>query len=145
MKNRFQTYIFKNMEPFTWLTPEEVDKFKKKTISRDGNVKLAATQKRANQRYFFHEDKLIVDFIAKKNAYKKVGGNKLWMEMADKKVARDRSWQSMKLRSYREVGFIIVKVSKKSQKKVLKKVLNILSTFLSTQKSAQKSSFVEYC
>ena len=106
-----------------------MEKFKEKAISKDGNVKLAATQKRANQRYFFHEDKLIVDFIAKKNAYKKVGGNKLWMEMADKKVARDRSWQSMKLRSYREVGFIIVKVSKKFSKKFSKKYSKKYSTF----------------
>ena len=62
-----------------------MEKFKEKAISKDGNVKLAATQKRANQRYSFHEDKLFVDFIAEKIAYKK-----LWKDMADKNVGGDR-------------------------------------------------------
>ena len=78
---------------------------------RDADIQIVAGQSRANQRYSPAEDKMILNYIARKNAYHKVGGVQLWKKMKKEKVVGDRTWHSMRKRFYRT---LIKNIEKKS-------------------------------
>ena len=108
MMYRFQDQIIKDIASYG-LSEEQVSFFRNKTIIKDADGQIAAGPSRANQRYSPTEDKMILHYIAKKNAYNKVRGDKLWKKM--KNVVGDRSWISMKRRFSR---VLIKNIEKKS-------------------------------
>ena len=104
LKERFRKDIMKDIHSYD-LTSEQVSFFKNKTVVEDADAdvkdQIAAGQKRANQRYSTCEDKMILEYIASKEAYNKVGGDPLWKTMEKKKVVGDRTAISMKRRFQR--------------------------------------------
>ena len=44
---------------------------------------------------------MILNYIASKKAFNKVGGTQLWKKMKKEKVARDRTWRSMQVWFFR--------------------------------------------
>ena len=100
--DHFRKHIIKNIDCYG-LTSEQVSAFKNKTIIMDADGQIAAGQTVKNKRYSTEEDMMILNYIVRKAAYNKVGGNQLWQKMEKKKVVGDRSWASMKLRFSRTI------------------------------------------
>ena len=95
--DHFRKHIIKDIDSYG-LTSEQVSAFKNKTIIMDADGKIAAGQTVKNKRYSTEEDMMILNYIVRKAAYNKVGGNLLWQKMEKKKVVGDRTWASMRLR-----------------------------------------------
>ena len=110
LRERFRKHIIKDITSYG-LTEEQVSFFKNKTIIKDADGQIAAGQTMSNRRYSTAEDKMILHYIARKNAYHKVGVEQLWKKMEKKKVVGDRTGKSMQLRFYRT---LIKNIEKKS-------------------------------
>ena len=97
MHTHFLTVIIKNIDSYG-LTSEQVEFFKKKTIIKDAEGKIAKGQSRSGGNYSEEENKMLLNYIVRKKAYSKVGGKALWEKMEEKEEVGDRSWESMRKR-----------------------------------------------
>ena len=93
--DHFRKHIIPAIDSYG-LTKEQVSFFKNKTIIQDAEGQIAT-----GQRYSGTEDEMILQYIVSKKAYNKVGRPQLWKNMEKKRVAGDRSWQSMQKRFQR--------------------------------------------
>ena len=86
MRNRFKR-IMKNVEPASLVGKEEEE-----------ILAMAATAGASSTRrgYTAEEEEQILRYLTRNKEYSRVGTDKLWQEMVEERVVKDRSWSSMK-------------------------------------------------
>ena len=81
LQQRFQRHIKKNLELYD-LTDDQSTFLREQTVVLDEEGKPAAGQTRSYQKFTVTDDKAMLEFIVKNNAYARVGSKAFFKEMA---------------------------------------------------------------
>ena len=81
LQHRFRNHIMENLELYN-LTDAQRTFLRERTVVLDEEGKLAAGQTRSYQKFTVTDDKAMLEFIVKNNAYARVGNHAFFMEMA---------------------------------------------------------------
>ena len=90
----------------TYIEDEVWTEVENASVASDGHqsIKSALNGSRQSRNFSIDEDMAILNFIVTNRRFSEVNGNNLWRLMESKKIAENRSWQSLKERFRRQIG-----------------------------------------
>ena len=96
MKDHFHKIILSKLDSYQFLSGQQRNNLREKTLVKDGEGKVAEGQSRKNQPYVKEEDDVLFSYVATSKLGP--GGTKLWKQLEEEKLLVGRSARSMKER-----------------------------------------------